>query len=250
MLKNNVNNNYLDNNIPLLSKTLITSQYTLGATSQRLVRPSYKKQYIITNMSRIENITRRVGLATLTTSASTVFPTASTQVTPSSAAGGGANINVMSFNQAHIYFAVSAVTGTWDIYAGSQGNTSYVVNSKKIVTGIALTGSYYAFLDKESLANNLSFYIEEISAGSITIDFEIVLKGGYGVSSGYTTNNTDNIAYLGLSSDVTISSGHPILAGEALHFSLQDDAELWGIGNGTNINSGTLEGVFVKVTTL
>lgn len=237
----NKNNNVelqKNNSIPLLSKTLITTNFTVGSTATRIINPTFKKEYIITNCARTGGLRKRHGLATITTAISiTTTPT-------------DESIIVSGFSEAHVIMSVTAVTGTWDIYAITKGSTSYYARTQKLYNGIASTGGYYGFLNKEGLAEILAFEFVEVSAGSITVDTEIILKDGKGRNTGYTTNDTDNIVYVGLSNDVTVSSGHPILPNNKLHFMLEDDSELWAISNGMNVNTGTLEGITVKLTSL
>lgn len=217
-----------------ISKNLIVTEHTLTTTASRLIKPSFERSYIITNLSLNENLIKNIQHYSGTV-------TADTDTTASL-------IDVRNFNEAHIYVNGAAATGgTWEIYAMTKDDySSGWVSTPILFTNIEVNAGsaiYYALLNKESLSNYLAFRIIprlSLATSSITLTIGVTLKGGIGNAS----NNIANIAYIGSSNTVTATSGHPILPNSSLKFKLEKDAEIWGIGGNIVTN------VLCKVTVL
>ena len=184
--------------------------FTIGTTAQRIIEPPHLYPYLISNPSLSVGMTSSV-----------VLHASGNEV----AAGSSASLGVANYLRAHFHIDITAIAGTWDIYAQSlDPNSLNWADTQVIFPGLTTTGTLYSAVDTMGIATDLRIRWEPTVPGNITFSLTVTLKEGtVGSSAGLSRT-----VFIG-GNDVTTNTGLPLFEGESRVVMPGPDVSLYGI---------------------
>jgi hypothetical protein len=198
----------------LIDRNFQAFTITVGVTPTLLIQNSFAASYMILNPASIIGLTT----SSIGTSLKTTAVAGNSQT---------ASIAVAGFKEAHVYVDITAITGTWSIFAQTYDPVSNKwFDSQALVNGATSTGSIYGFLGSFGMATDMAFRWNPDAAGSMTFTIGVVLKEGMGGSN----TGIAQAAFLG-GANVTTSIGYPLLEGQKEYFTVDENIGLYGIAN-------------------
>lgn len=200
-----------------ISKSLHSIVKSITTTAALILKPRYTSSLLIVNPNRALGQTSRVtGMASTTLTATT-----NTQ---------SSYIDVTAYTEAHLFLNITAITGTWDVYAqGYDALSGNWYNTQRVFPALtATTHSGYTMIGPGFVSDRLAFNFDQVAAGNITCSLGVVLKVGYG----YSLSNYSLVAYIG-GPGVSTTNGFPILPGEYQQFVVGENVEIYGVATAT-----------------
>ncbi|MCL6577984.1 MAG: hypothetical protein K6T73_01175 [Candidatus Bathyarchaeota archaeon] len=205
---------YVTDLLPLFRapKTLNRSVTT---TPSILIAPPHEWPYVILNPSLIAGLT-----SSYTIYSGTVDAAGNTQANP---------LGVANYLKMHFHLDITAITGTWDIYAQTKDPVSGKwTDSQCIFSGLTSIGTKYATVGEYGIVTDFAVRWDPVVAGSMTFSLSATVKEGMGGSSAGLARTI----YIG-GNDVTVDSGLEIKEGESKLIMLGPDITLYGVAKTT-----------------
>lgn len=168
---------------------------TVGTTPTLIIKPPHYWPYLISNPALSVGLTNTVTLFNGTVSAA-----GNTQLSP---------VGVANYREAHLHFNVTAVTGSWDIYAQTRDPVSGNWADSQFLLTISATGTYYVSTGTIGIVTDFAIRWTPTAAGSMTFSAALTLKDGL---VGGPTGLAKTVFIGG--DDVTTDTGYPIFEGK------------------------------------
>ena len=205
-----------------LTRSLICRNYTVTTTRQRLIRTTHDWPYLISNPQRARGLAEAVNTSGVTTvQVARAFP-----------------YSTQNYEHAHLFFTVTAITGTWDLSLQSYDTaTAQYFTTQVLSAGMTTTAnSQYFLLGPRSLSGFIAFLLNPTAAGTLSYTFSLLFTNGNGVG----LTGTSDIVYLG-GPNVTTSTGFPLLPDTSRAFAIKGNVDLWAI---SSLSAGLTTSVF------
>ena len=194
-----------------ISRSLLGQTITIDTTPVLILQPPHPTPYIISNPSLLIGLTDSSTVYSGTTAGA-----GNTQATP---------IGVANYMTAHFHLDVTAVTGTWDIYAQTKDPISGNWADSQVLFGaISATGTTYGNIGSFGLVSDFAIRWIPTAAGSLTFSLGLTVKDGIaGGSAG-----SSRTIFLG-GQNVTIDNGFPLFEGDRLNLDLNENVYIYAV---------------------